>query len=440
MGKFRQIIIWFAAGFFIFLWGCAGQKGSAHLIFAPVEEIEHSVSVDSRSFPDTVALYFCAEDFSPSQAELTEIVAGRVDKIPFVACRPIADSSSAIVFVEDCSGSMLPNIPRADRIIRSTVANLSGARISLIRIGREVVVVVDSMPAEMFRQTDIASLPYPSPKGTALAEGIERALDIIGNTPGVVVVITDGSIGFSPRLDSLGRRCARRDVPLIVFQIDGAENPVLKDLAFAGRGFYTAQRGNLIGVLSAGWKIKYLPAVKDTDGAEHRVVLRWGAQKRVASYFAPGTPPVVEKEETTQTTFQIPAPLVEGIRVPFEKVGNARILPVARPVLDSVIAMISAFPDTVPIKLRIDGYTCDLGGAEFNYNLSRARAMAVVQYIRTHTQKGVEFEIHPHGEDDPLVPNTSEQNRRINRRVEIRLIPPDGESFFTGGGLNRNHN
>jgi outer membrane protein OmpA-like peptidoglycan-associated protein len=77
-----------------------------------------------------------------------------------------------------------------------------------------------------------------------------------------------------------------------------------------------------------------------------------------------------------------------------------------------------------PGRLRIAGYTDDLGSAEHGLVLSRQRAAAVARIV------GEELPVARYplvvigkGESDPAVPNTSEQNRRRNRRVVITYEP-----------------
>ncbi len=73
-------------------------------------------------------------------------------------------------------------------------------------------------------------------------------------------------------------------------------------------------------------------------------------------------------------------------------------------------------------NLAIIGHTDDLDTEEFNLELSRQRAEAVAQFLRTLGIPETRMLIRAMGESQPLVPNTSEENRRRNRRVEFRLI------------------
>ena len=79
--------------------------------------------------------------------------------------------------------------------------------------------------------------------------------------------------------------------------------------------------------------------------------------------------------------------------------------------------------------IRIQGHTDDLPVAdgepyESNWELSSARSISVVQYlIQNFDLQGREIGAVAMGQFYPLVPNTSDENRARNRRVEILLLP-----------------
>jgi outer membrane protein OmpA-like peptidoglycan-associated protein len=70
--------------------------------------------------------------------------------------------------------------------------------------------------------------------------------------------------------------------------------------------------------------------------------------------------------------------------------------------------------------VSITGYTDDLGSAAHGLTLSRQRATSVADVLRQDLPaSSYPFTVRGRGEADPAVPNTSEHNRRINRRVVI---------------------
>lgn len=97
---------------------------------------------------------------------------------------------------------------------------------------------------------------------------------------------------------------------------------------------------------------------------------------------------------------------------------SAVLLPAATQRLKRVAEQLAAQP---PGNLSIVGYTDDLGSAEHGLVLSRQRADAVKAALGGVLGKFT-VTVEGKGEADPLVPNTSENNRAKNRRVEIQLV------------------
>ncbi len=401
----------FALG--IALFGCAGRRASVS-VFRAVEVDERTAWVDAGRFPQSVRLFFCADDFDPQKASLTEVVGDRVDEIPFSAWRSAHESTKVVVFVEDCSGSVKELVPHVDSYMLHVASGLcEGVRVGLVRFGKRALWAQEPVDAERFAALDLSALPYPPPNGTFLHEGILLALDACPDGGGVVVVISDGGFSSSRSLDEAISEAAARKTKIIAVQVGGLGSRKMTEMAEKTQGFYLKGLRFLPQALSTGWCVEYTPAVSDTDGAEHRVIVRWGTKKRTASYFAPGSPR--EKERA------LPPELVEGVRIPFVLPDNARIISQTRAALDSLLALLGSCELPEGAVLIVDGYTCDLGDRKHNYDLSLRRAKVVANYIRTRLQQPVRFDIVPHGEDDPLVPNTCEANRRVNRRVEVRL-------------------
>ncbi len=74
-------------------------------------------------------------------------------------------------------------------------------------------------------------------------------------------------------------------------------------------------------------------------------------------------------------------------------------------------------------RVRIVGYTDDLGSAAHGRALSRRRAQAVAAALRSELSAATyPFIVIGRGEAEPAVPNTSEANRRINRRVVVTYL------------------
>jgi outer membrane protein OmpA-like peptidoglycan-associated protein len=75
------------------------------------------------------------------------------------------------------------------------------------------------------------------------------------------------------------------------------------------------------------------------------------------------------------------------------------------------------------IQLRVAGHTDDVGGGDYNQDLSQQRAASVKQYFQDNFDVPDERLMSQGlGESKPLVPNDSDENRAINRRVEMLFV------------------
>jgi outer membrane protein OmpA-like peptidoglycan-associated protein len=121
---------------------------------------------------------------------------------------------------------------------------------------------------------------------------------------------------------------------------------------------------------------------------------------------------VTDQESARQVT------LVLDATVLFAK-DSATLTRRARSVLADVVRRIE---QVGPGAVRIVGYTDDLGSAQHGLVLSRQRAQAVAAALRPRLAAADHpFTVEGRGETDFVAPNTSEANRRKNRRVEVTM-------------------
>lgn len=102
--------------------------------------------------------------------------------------------------------------------------------------------------------------------------------------------------------------------------------------------------------------------------------------------------------------------------------GKAIIASDAKAKLDSLAQTLGSNKHYV---LQIEGYTDSTGSNDYNLELSRRRANAVVQYL-TLEHKIPLFRIHMagFGKATPVAHNTSRDGRKQNRRVDVRVFSP----------------
>ena len=84
---------------------------------------------------------------------------------------------------------------------------------------------------------------------------------------------------------------------------------------------------------------------------------------------------------------------------------------------------IAANPDAEVVRIDLDGHTCNIGKKNYNYKLSRERALSVRDYLMD--ELGLDhdfFKINAYGEDRPTASNNTKEGRRRNRRVDVVFI------------------
>lgn len=103
---------------------------------------------------------------------------------------------------------------------------------------------------------------------------------------------------------------------------------------------------------------------------------------------------------------------------------SAKLSPDARARIAAIAAEIKKQNAT---KIRVFGFTDNLGSAAHGLVLSRQRANAVQDALDEDLHDAnVTFEVRGYGEDYPIASNATEEGRRKNRRVEVSF--PRSES------------
>lgn len=88
-------------------------------------------------------------------------------------------------------------------------------------------------------------------------------------------------------------------------------------------------------------------------------------------------------------------------------------------------------------EIIIEGYTDDvpMHSIEFpsNWELSTGRALSVLRYLsETYDISPSRLSARGYGEHRPIVPNDSDENRALNRRVNIAIVHDDREDVPSG--------
>ena len=107
--------------------------------------------------------------------------------------------------------------------------------------------------------------------------------------------------------------------------------------------------------------------------------------------------------------------------------GSARIKPAGQKVLSIIAESLNAYPDRA---ISIEGHTDNVpvihnARYESNWELSAARALAALNYFQQKDRVDPKrLKLVGYGQYRPVSSNDSDEGRKRNRRIEIRMLPP----------------
>ena len=87
--------------------------------------------------------------------------------------------------------------------------------------------------------------------------------------------------------------------------------------------------------------------------------------------------------------------------------------------LDRVVKMLNENP---AIEIEMSAHTDSRGSDDYNFKLSDNRARSVVEYIQSKGIAVSRIISKGYGETKPVVPNDTDENRQLNRRVEFTIL------------------
>jgi outer membrane protein OmpA-like peptidoglycan-associated protein len=98
------------------------------------------------------------------------------------------------------------------------------------------------------------------------------------------------------------------------------------------------------------------------------------------------------------------------------ELDKAELLPASYNELNRLVGFLQK---NLQMKIKIAGHTDSTGTAEYNKNLSRARAKAVVEYLKANGIDSTRLCYQGYGSTKPLDDNQTKKGRARNRRVEF---------------------
>ena len=109
------------------------------------------------------------------------------------------------------------------------------------------------------------------------------------------------------------------------------------------------------------------------------------------------------------------------------KFNSAQLLSTSFDLLDKIADILLRYPN---FKLIVEGHTDDVGNAKYNKKLSYMRANSVKAYLVKRGIHPTDIRTYGFGKERPIVQDTSDGARALNRRVEFRISTRDWESVY----------
>lgn len=110
---------------------------------------------------------------------------------------------------------------------------------------------------------------------------------------------------------------------------------------------------------------------------------------------------------------------VEILNHVYFETGDYNLTEKSKLELDKLVRFMN---DNRNVRIEVSGHTDDVGSDADNLKLSEKRAESVVNYLTGKGISGQRVQFKGYGETKPRVPNDSEENRRMNRRIEWRIL------------------
>lgn len=155
---------------------------------------------------------------------------------------------------------------------------------------------------------------------------------------------------------------------------------------------------------------------------EYPLMLAWklgsGSQLQVTKISYPPSP---AKAAIASASTHIEQQLQEHKKIEIYGIyfdfGSDRLKPESTPVLDEIAAVLAEHPDW---KLNVNGHTDNIGGDDYNLDLSKRRSAAVkARLIERYHIPSSQLETDGFGASRPIDTNATLAGRARNRRVEL---------------------
>ena len=103
----------------------------------------------------------------------------------------------------------------------------------------------------------------------------------------------------------------------------------------------------------------------------------------------------------------------------FFETGRYDLADKSRTELDRLVKFLEVNPT---VNIEVSGHTDNQGGTANNLELSKKRAQSVVSYLAKAGVAPNRIKSAGYGETKPVAPNSTDENRKLNRRIEWRIL------------------
>ncbi len=101
--------------------------------------------------------------------------------------------------------------------------------------------------------------------------------------------------------------------------------------------------------------------------------------------------------------------------------NSSKISPSFQEPLNSISSVLTQYPDS---KVMVSGFTDNVGAPEYNAQLSQQRAQSVASYLSRRGVASGRLMSTGYGASNFIADNSTPEGRAMNRRVEIKILPP----------------
>jgi len=186
-----------------------------------------------------------------------------------------------------------------------------------------------------------------------------------------------------------------------------------------------------------------LPGLKGSSGTTHKPMLFSDLPQQQQDFLSVGSD-MAEFADAAGLSGEIGVNMTyEGVVISLSDVltfepGSAELTPQAKSALDAVAKVLADLDNDLRVEAHTDDLPPDNPLYATNWELSTARAVAIVRYLQEEC--GIDparLTAAGNSEYKPLVPNNSREHRAINRRAEIVILyPVDTQQFDLGPLMN----